>query len=139
AIEKIAFANNLKVVKTSDEFYVIKPLEEGEEILVQDENKKVDSPFENPFPRMDQSKVKKPQSTGDIFVDVKADSLNNPLVSVEAVNAPISETIRTVAAAAGVSYFLFSEIKGNSTVRILNVVFDDFLKKLLQGTEYTYK
>lgn len=96
---------------------------------------------------MDKNRTKKPASSstagtasgGEIFVDVQADSLGNPILSVEVINAPITETIKSVSAAAGISYFLFSEVKGNTTLRVLNVRFDEFLKKLLQGTDFTYK
>jgi type IV pilus assembly protein PilQ len=142
-IKKMAYANDLKVVKTDDNFYIIKSPDEGEELLTQDNKPK--SNFNNPFPAQDRTKSqKKPASTGntsnnEIFVDVKADSSGQALITVEASNAPVSETIKTVAAAVGINYFLYSEIKGNSTLRILNVVFDDFLKRILQGTDYTFK
>lgn len=143
AIEKMAFANNLKVKKTSDNFYVIMSPEEGEDLLA-DKEVKPKSPFDNPFSAFEKSKTTKPAAknsapSSDILVDVKADSLGNALISVEANNAPISETIKTVAAASGISYFLFSEVKGTTTLRVLNVMFDDFLKKLLQGTDFTFK
>ncbi len=146
AIEKMAYANNLKVRKTTDGFYVIVSPEEGEELLF--EETKTKSPFNNPFSGMDKNRTKKPatssatgaaNSGGEIFVDVQADSLGNPILSVEVINAPITETIKSVSAAAGISYFLFSEVKGNTTLRVLNVRFDEFLKKLLQGTDFTYK
>jgi len=146
AIEKMAYANNLKVRKTTDGFYVIVSPEEGEELLF--EETKTKSPFNNPFSGMDKNRAKKPatssatgaaNSGGEIFVDVQADSLGNPILSVEVINAPITETIKSVSAAAGISYFLFSEVKGNTTLRVLNVRFDEFLKKLLQGTDFTYK
>jgi len=146
AIEKMAYANNLKVRKTTDGFYVIVSPEEGEELLF--EETKTKSPFNNPFSGMDKNRAKKSatssatgaaNSGGEIFVDVQADSLGNPILSVEVINAPITETIKSVSAAAGISYFLFSEVKGNTTLRVLNVRFDEFLKKLLQGTDFTYK
>ena len=147
AMEKMAYANNLKVRKTTDGFYVIVSPEEGEELLF--EETKTKSPFNNPFSGMDKSRTKKPATSpatgaanttgGEIFVDVQADSLGNPILSIEVINAPITEIIKSVSAAAGVSYFLFSEVKGNTTLRVLNVRFDEFLKKLLQGTDFTYK
>ncbi|WMJ72538.1 hypothetical protein RCC89_05095 [Cytophagaceae bacterium ABcell3] len=139
AIQKMVLANSLKVVKTEDNFYIIKTLEDGDDVEVTASAKKATSLFNNPFPPMDPKKAKKTEGAGDVLVDVQADSLNMPLISVEALNVPIFETLKTVAAASGVSYFLFSEIKGNSTLRVLNVDFDSFLKKLLQGSEYTYK
>ncbi len=145
AIEKMAYANNLKVRKTTDGFYVIVSLEEGEELAFEESQSK--SPFNNPFAGLDKNRGKKPAGApsannnagGEILVDVQADSLGGAILSVEVVNAPITETIKTVAAAAGISYFLFSEVKGNTTLRVLNTRFDEFLKKLLQGTDFTFK
>lgn len=149
AMEKMAFANNLKVVKTKDDFYVIKNPEEGEDLLSLEGNTQKQA-YNNPFPPFDKNKSQNNNSsaasgqnagnnTNNVYVNVITDSLNQPLVSVEALNAPIGQTIKTVAAAVGVSYFLFSEVKGNTTLRVLNVLFDDFLKRLLQGTDFTFK
>lgn len=144
AIEKMAYANNLKVRKTADNFFVIMSPEEGEDLLENDlpkSEKSLNDPFAKLRAKGERRNVNhnRNNSGGEILVDIKSDSLGEPRISVEAVNAPISETIKTVAAASGISYFLFSEVKGNTTLRVLNVLFDEFLTKLLQGTDFTYK
>lgn len=140
ALEKMAFTNNLKVVKTDDDFYIIKSAEEGEDLLAND--KKPKSAYNNPFPSIDKKISKNSTSAnqaGGLYVDVVADSAGIPLITVEATNTPISQTIQTVAAAVGISYFMFNEVKGMTTLRVLNVVFEDFLKRILQGTDFTFK
>lgn len=141
ALEKMAFANQLKVIETQDNFFVLVEPGEGELVLTPAEEQNKIIKYSNPFPEFDRKKpasAKAPGTQGELFVDVTADSAGNPLITLEAINSPISETIKTVAAAVGVSYFMFSDLKGTSTVRVMKVVFDDFLKRLLQGTDYTY-
>lgn len=143
AIQKMAYANNLKVVKTDDDFFVIKSLEEGEDLLTVENPNSPNKNKSNPFNK----KPGKPssvasagvQSGGELYVALSRDSLGNKLISVEAVNAPISETLKRVSEEAEINYFLLSEIKGNTTTRVLNVVFDEFLSRLFLGTDYTYK
>lgn len=140
AIQKMAYANSLKVVKTDDDFYVIKSIEEGEDILVTTEpkNKK-----KNGYQRPQNNKTNTGSQGGgnnsSLFVEVNEDSLGRKTISLDAVNAPITDVIKAVSEEIGNNYFLFSDIKGNTTTRVNNVKFDDFLGRLLQGTDYTYK
>lgn len=139
AIQKMAYANSLKVVKTDDDFYVVKSIEEGEDLLVTNDPKKK----KNNYQKTQNSKINTgTQGSGNnssLFVEVNEDSLGRKTISLDAVNAPISDVIKAVSEEIGNSYFLFSDIKGNTTTRVNNVKFDDFLGRLLQGTDYTYK
>ncbi|MDF2456912.1 MAG: gspD [Cytophagaceae bacterium] len=128
AIIKMAYSNNLKVVKTSDDFYVIKGIEEGEDLLADKETNK----------RRAQQKVAGSNNTTGLYTDV-IDSLGQKRITVEAANAPILDVIKQVSQQAGESYFLFSDLKGNTTTMVYNVLYDEFLSYLLKGTDYTYK
>jgi type IV pilus assembly protein PilQ len=143
AIEKMAYANNLKVVKTEDNFYVITTQGVEDDEMLAKESKLPKSSYNNPFPVLDdkrkQTKSSNSSNIGNIYIDVNANSGGEPLITMEAINMPIGETIKSVAASVGISYFLFSDIKGNSSLRLLNVGFDEFLKRHLQGTDYTFK
>jgi type IV pilus assembly protein PilQ len=140
AIQKMAYANNLKVLKTEDEFYVIKSIEEGEDILVSNDPK---NRKKNNYQRPQNNKVNNSQAGGStntsLYVEVNEDSLGRKTISLDAVNVPIADVIKAVSEEIENNYFLFSEIKGNTTTRVNNVKFDDFLGRLLQGTDYTYK
>ncbi|MFN3402672.1 MAG: type II secretion system protein GspD [Cytophagaceae bacterium] len=138
ALQKMAYANNLKVIKTDDDFYVIKSLEEGEDILAgatQKGKQKSKNPQNNKQPYKQGTN---PQS-GNLFLDIEEDTLGRKFINLEANNMAISEVLKAVAEEVDASYFLFSEVKGNTTTSINHVQFNDFLSYLLQGTDYTYK
>ena len=61
------------------------------------------------------------------------------LVSVDAVNIPINDILNAVSEKMHMSYFLFTEPKGNTTLTVANATYQQFLNYLLNGTDYTYK
>ena len=132
ALEKMALTNDLKVVKTEDNFYILQAL---------DDNEKPDAFAANA--KKDKKKVNKGANTSGSAAsnaDIEViDSLGKKYISFNAINYPISDAVKYVSEEADRNYFLFTEIKGNVTTRINNVEFDDFLSYLLQGTAYTYK
>lgn len=139
AIQKMAYANNLKVIKTEDDFYILKSMEEGEDLLVA-------SPANAPkkkgaFPNKPVTRKigASPNPTGELYVEVSDDSLGGRRVSLEAIDVPILDAIKKVTEELGINYFLLSDIKGNTTTRVVNVFFDELLRKLFLGTDYTYK
>ena len=139
AINKMAYANQLKLVKTEDNFFVLKAIGEGEDGLdglakVGDKNKKkINKSTGNANSSL-------ANASGELDIEIEEDSLNgNKYITLNAVNVPINQVLKEVAAELGVSYFLFSEIKGNTTSNISRVKFDNFLTYLLQGTDYTFK
>jgi type IV pilus assembly protein PilQ len=125
ALEMMCYSNQLKVVKTGDNFYVIKGLEEGEDPLAA--KNKV---YRKPLPVG--------STSGITYLEVK-DSLNKKMISIGAVNAPIADVIKLAAQETGINYFLFTDIKGTTTTTIEHVDFNEFLHYLLKGTSYTYK
>ncbi|GAL85651.1 type II general secretion pathway GSP D protein [Sporocytophaga myxococcoides] len=140
AIQKMAYANSLKIFKTDDEFYVIKTIEEGEDLLSSSDPKnKKKNTYQKPQSQNKANTQQGNASASSLFVDVNEDSLGRKTISLEAVNAPIADVVKAVTEEMGISYFLFSDIKGNATTSVNNVRFDDFLSRLLQGTDYTYK
>ncbi|MBO9702117.1 MAG: secretin and TonB N-terminal domain-containing protein [Sporocytophaga sp.] len=140
AIQKMAYANSLKVVKTDDDFYVIKSIEEGEDLLVTNDPKnKKKNTYQRPQNNKTNTGTQGSGNNSSLFVEVNEDSLGRKTINLDAVNAPITDVIKAVSEEIGNNYFLFSDIKGNTTTRVNNVKFDDFLGRLLQGTDYTYK
>jgi type IV pilus assembly protein PilQ len=140
ALNKMAFANELKVIKTDDNFYVLKGIKEGDNMLAE----------ENP----DAGKFKPTYNTsGSSSATIAAPSANagstircyiedtsaTKKIHLEAINAPIAEVIKIVATKANINYFMYSEIKGNCTSYVSGVTFQELLTFLLQGTEYTFK
>ena len=147
ALKKMAYTNNLKLVKTDDNFYILRSPEEGEDLLVEKNNKR------RPITKPNNTNTNQQNSAGNnnatntggqatgpssLYTDV-LDSLGKKRITVEAVNTPIIDVIKNVAQLTGDNYFIFSDIKGHTTTNVSNVLFDEFLTYLLQGTDYTYK
>jgi len=129
ALEKLAYANELKLTKTSDQVFVFQPLGEGEELYI------------NSDKNTDVRKNLKPQqqgaqgsAAGGFNIDRKGKLLN-----INAVNTPIQDLVKSAATETGVNYFLYSELKGNISTKVNDMSFDNFLTAMFNGTEYTYK
>jgi len=133
ALNKIAFANDLKMVKTNDNVYVFEPLAEGEELYINSD--KATAVRRNPKPLNNMGGNAAP---GNFRLSNRLVQ-GKPLISVDAVNVPIMDLVKNAAEEINASYFLFSTINGNITSRVNDISFDNLLTSVFQGTEYTYK
>ncbi|MBB2145777.1 general secretion pathway protein GspD [Pedobacter sp. LMG 31464] len=131
ALDKLAYANGLKLNKTNDNVYIFQALGEGEETYITGDN------------TTGVRKVNKATTTGTqgsaSNVSSARDTKGEKLISVDALNTPILDLIKSATAEAGVNYFIYSDIKGTVTTRLNKISYDNFLTALLQGTEYTFK
>lgn len=64
---------------------------------------------------------------------------HDSILSIHSSNVPIKDVLSAVANKLNINYFVFSEIKGASDLKVNNVDFNTFLKYLFNATEYTYK
>lgn len=132
ALEKMAYANELKFTKTSDNVYLFQPLGEGEELYInEDKNTAVK--------RNNKPTTPGSSAQGNYNISGKRDATGGKLINIDAVNTPILDLIKSASGEAGVNYFIYSDIKGNITTKLTNISYDNFLTALLQGTEYTFK
>lgn len=117
AMDKLAFANDLKITQSEENknVYLVEKKEK--------ENASEKSAKKSPYQ----------QTPGLSF------KLQEGKVSVNAVNVPIADVIAAISKEMGHSYFLFSEPKGNATLSITDAGYDDFLRYLLNGTEFTFR
>ena len=147
ALQKFAYSNKLKVAKTTDNFYVLKPLEESDEPLtLAEENvarkkgRKGGGTTGTRTASNTNGMAQNGVGGAEQFLDVEitGDSLSPKFINLEAVNTPINDIIKSVTDELTLSYFLYSEVKGNTTIRVSHVSFDQLLTHLLNGTEYTY-
>jgi type IV pilus assembly protein PilQ len=130
ALEKLAYANDLKFTKTSDQVFVFQGLKEDEELYINgDKNTDVRKTFK-PMPQ-----VQGGNGSPSAFNVVA----KGKLLNVNAVNAPIIDLVKFASEEIGVNYFLYSELKGNISTKVNNMSFDNFLTAMFNGTEYTYK
>ena len=117
AMDKLAFANDLKITKT-DDFYLV---EKRDKDLTASKNNTLVP--KNPAANVQGLNVKR----------------ENNLLTVDAANVPISDIVNAVSKEMGNDYFFFTELKGNSTFKVVKVTYDQFLANVLNGTDFTFK
>ncbi|TKC60412.1 general secretion pathway protein GspD [Pedobacter hiemivivus] len=132
ALEKIAYANDLKLAKTNDNVYVFEALDDGEELYINSEK--------NTAIRRNPKPLNSAAGTSNSGFRLSNRILQGKkLLSIDAVNVPIMDVVKNGAQEINVSYFLYSDIKGNITSRVNDISFDNLLASIFQGTEYTYR
>lgn len=126
AIEKLAFANDIKVTLSPDNFYILE-----KKTLQTDPKTANNNPGSN-LGSLGQNSAATKTTNSNIII-------SDGLISLDAQNMPLIEIVNSVSKELGKNYFLFSELKGNATVKIKEASYDDFLKLLFNGTEFTFK
>jgi len=128
AMEKLAFANNIKMTKTSDNFYVFQPLDENEEVYVNgDRNTSVRRSF-------------RPTPTEHALAGMFVKTVNGQkLISADVSNAPIADLIRQASQELNKNYSIYTDVKGALTLHVNDVTYENFLNLLFNGTDYTFQ
>ncbi len=122
ALEKLAYSNDFTVNKEKDGNYQISKIDANTKSTTSNSNK---------------SGLRGTTSSKESETEIKIENIDN--ISINALNAPISDIITEVSNSLKLNYFLFSEIKGNTTVNLNNVSYKNMLTYMLNGTDYTYK
>jgi type IV pilus assembly protein PilQ len=131
AMDKLAFANEIKMVKTTDNYYLFQPLGENEELYVNgDKNTSVRKTF-------------RPASAtpgGNSSTGVFSRMVNGQkLVSADATNSPILNLVKQASQELNKNYSIYSDIKGTIDIHINDIPYEDFLSLLFKGTDYTFQ
>ena len=129
AMDKLAFSNELKMVKTSDNFYLFEPLDENEQLYVNgDRNtavKRIFKPINSA-----------PAGNLGLFVQTVG---GQKLISVNAANSGIAELVRSASQEMNKSYFVYSDIKGTiNSINANGLSYENFLSLIFKGTDYTF-
>lgn len=124
AMEKFAFGNDLKVTKTDDNFYLVERKDVAAKGPAGTATGSVMTTGGGPRPLPQGLTIKK-----------ESDST----ITVIGTNVPITDVAAAVSAEMKNQYYLFSELKGNTSLNVQNVSYDKFLKNLLNGTDFTFK
>lgn len=131
AIEKLALTNNFKLNKTNDNVLVLEALKADEELVSRQDN--------DPNSNLSVRRVNRSAPTGPSSTIVNVVQQNGKkLISLNVMNAPIKDIIKTIAEQAAINYFVYSDLLGNATANVQNLEFDQVLKYILQGTKYTF-
>jgi type IV pilus assembly protein PilQ len=121
ALDKFAFANNLKVRKTDDNVYLVE---------------KTDPP---PPPVEQQTQTRrntiKTQGSGNFLVK----KFSEDSLAVSAQNASITDIIQEAAAQLKADYFFTSPVQGEATFNLKSVSFPSLLEYLFRNSNYTYQ
>jgi len=123
ALEKLAFANDMKVSVTPDNFYIF------------EKKAPVADPTKNTAGGAGNTNFGLTNS-GDKKTNV---SVKDGLIAVDAQNMAIIDLVNAVSKELGKEFFLFNDLKGNATLKINDASYDDFLRLLFNGTEFTFK
>lgn len=120
ALNKLAFANNLSVTKTRDNFYVFDKLEGNYTPETGDANGAIR-----------QNKPQRPRRSNFFFTVTDAEK---KLLDVDFENTPISSIIYDIGHELDVDMFVSSPLEGagNATVKAKNISFDALLIKLFE-------
>lgn len=132
ALDKLAYANGLKLKKTSDGVFIFQALDDGEELYIDGDNSTA-------VKKTNKSQPNGPMQGGAANITSKKDASGSKLINIDATNTPIIDLIKSASTEANVNYFIYSDIRGNITTRLSNINYDNFLMALLKGTEYTFK
>ena len=129
AMDKLAYTNEIKVVKTNDNFFVFQPLDENEELYINgDKNTSVRRTF------------KPAAGSGGGATGVFSRVVNGQkLLSADAVNAPILGLVKQASQELGKSYSIYTDLKGSIDIHVSDITYDQFLDLLFRGTNYTFQ
>jgi type IV pilus assembly protein PilQ len=126
AIEKLAFTNGLLAEKTNDGIFIIKSAAKKgdgqEQVSISNYN------------RGKQVNVESFRRSGIQISTERADS-----ICIYATLAKKLDLIEIIARQLGINYFIASELKGEISLNVTGITFEEFLNYVLSGSDYTYK
>ena len=139
ALEKLAYANELKLVKTSDNVFVFEALGENEELYINaDKNTSVRRNLKLVSPA-GSGQPGNSQTGGGSFRMQSRTVGAKKLISLDAMNVAMADIVKTAAAEINASYFLYTDIKGSITMKVSDISYEELLFSIFHGTDYTFK
>jgi type IV pilus assembly protein PilQ len=122
ALNKLAYANNLSVTKSRDNFYIFDQLEG---------NYSPESSIDKSGATVRQNKAQRPRKSNFFFAVIDADK---KLLDVDFENTPISSIVYDIGHELDIDLFISSPLEnaGNATVKAKNISFDALLTKLFE-------
>lgn len=123
ALEKFAYTNKLNVTKTKDNFYIIEKPDPAK------------AKEGNPGISGIKGETKNENKKGNM--DILFHSQSNFSVNCE--DMPLSDLVRLVSDTLNISYSLIDNLDGNIDINLVNVDYDEFLKRVFIGGPYSYR
>jgi len=131
ALDKVAYANGIKMIKTSDNYYLFQPLDDNEELYVNGEHTTGVRKAFRPT-----GTTGGPGGVAGVFIRTVN---GQKLISADANNAPILNLVKEASQELGLNYSIYSDIKGAIDIHVKDVSYDDFLRLLFKGSDYTFQ
>lgn len=127
ALNKLAYANNLSVTKSRDNFYIFDKLD-GNFVVEGTGNQNGE---------VRQNKPQRPRKSNFFFTVVDPDK---KLLNVDFENTPISSIVYDIGHELDIDMFISSPLEnaGNGTVKAKNITFDELLAKLFEVKTDSY-
>lgn len=127
AINKLAYANNLSVTKSRDNFYIFDKLD-GNFVVEGTGNQNGE---------LRQNKPQRPRKSNFFFTVIDPDK---KLLNVDFENTPISSIVYDIGHELDIDMFISSPLEnaGNGTVKAKNITFDELLAKLFEVKTDSY-
>lgn len=130
-LDKLAFGNEIKMVKTSDNYFLFQPLDENEELYLNGEKStSVRKTFRNPSPN--------PGGNGSSGVITRTIN-GQKVISADANNSPVLNLVKQASQELNIGYSIYSDIKGTIDIHVNDVTYEQFLNLLFKGTTYTFQ
>ena len=123
AIDKIAFANNLSVTKTKDNYYLFESASQPNQKGITDDRRQKPARYRN----------------SNFYFKV-LDTLKQ-IVNVDFENVEIASIIKDIGFDLSINMFTSSPLTsaGNATVKATNITYDVLLTKILENTKFSFK
>ncbi|HNU34436.1 MAG TPA: general secretion pathway protein GspD [Bacteroidia bacterium] len=122
ALDKLALTNDLKISSDDGTVFLIEKKERDSQ--GSKNNSGGNKPFSGNL-----------YNNGGLSISIIQDSLLN----VAAAGNPIMDVLNVTSKMLKKRFFLYSEIKGSTSLSVTDVSFDQFLSHLLNNTDYTFK
>lgn len=122
ALNKLAYANNLSITKSRDNFYIFEQLEG---------NYPAENSTDKNVTTVRQNKPQRSRKSNFFFTVVDTDK---KLLDVDFENTPISSIVYDIGHELDIDMFISSPLEsaGNATVKVKNISFDALLSKLFE-------
>lgn len=123
AIDKIAFANNLSVIKTKDNYYLFESAATPNQKGITDKRRQKPARYRN----------------SNFYFKIQ-DSIKQ-ILDVDFENVSIASVVNDIGFDLGINMFTSTPLTsaGNATVKAEEITFDILLEKILENTKFSYK
>ena len=135
-LDKIAFANQLRVRKTEDGFYIIEPNAVNAEAT-----NAASSTRRRSSRRTGSEQSSNTERASDGFFDLEliVTPAGDSLLSLDVIERPVAEVIEEASRTANKDHLFFTIPEGIVTCFLREVSYENLLSYLLQNTQHTYK